>query len=159
MTYLPVGGNRFLFEPPFCRRSPAHRGCDRMYFLALAAGTVLLIVMIMMNRKTHRTGDIGGTPHTPMPQRTAFAKLSKHTVAFISNGKLFYQAPGDELRELQSPHVRTVMERMERSRQLHGWKEGTAFGRSFTGRNLHDTADGVRIQATSAQFAAHDRVL
>jgi hypothetical protein len=130
-----------------------------MYFIALAAGIALLIVMIMMNRQTHRTGDISGSPRTPMPQRAVFAKLSKHTLAFISNGKLFYQAPGDELRELQSPHVRNVMERMERSRQLHGWKEGTAFGRSFTGRNLHAGAGGVGIQATSAQFTAPDRVL
>src|SRR5262249_36220974 len=72
---------------------------------------------------------------------------------------LFYQAPGQELRELQSPHVQAVMDRMARSHQLHGWKEGTAFGRSFTGRNPRSAGDGVGIQATSAQFAAHDRVL
>ena len=83
----------------------------------------------------------------------------KHGLAFISNGKLFYQAPGQELRELQSPHVRTVMDRMERHQQLHGWKEGTAFSRSFTGRDRHMSTDAVGIQATSAQFAAHDRVL
>ena len=127
-----------------------------MYLIAFAAGIITLIVVIMMKRGTHRTGDIRSAP---APQPSVFAKPWRHGLAFISNGKLFYQAPGQELRELQSPHVRTVMDRMERHQQLHGWKEGTAFARSFTGRDRHVSADAVGIQATSAQFPAHDRVL
>jgi hypothetical protein len=80
-------------------------------------------------------------------------------LAFISNGKLFYQAPGQELRELQSPHIRTVMDRMERRQQLHGWKEGTAFSRSFSGGGNQVSPRAVAIQATSAQFSAPGRVL
>ena len=128
-----------------------------MHIIAFAAGVIaLIVVIILMNRGTHRTGDIRSAP---APQPGVFAKPWRHGLAFISNGKLFYQAPGQELRELQSPHVRTVMDRMERHQQLHGWKEGTAFGRSFTGRDRHVSTDAVGIQATSAQFAAHDRVL
>ena len=128
-----------------------------MHIIALAAGIIaLIVVIIIMNRGTHRTGDIRGAP---APQPNVFAKPWRHGLAFISNGKLFYQAPGQELRELQSPHIRTVMDRMERHQQLHGWKEGTAFARSFTGRDRHVSTDAVGIQATSAQFAAHDRVL
>ena len=126
-----------------------------MYIIALAAGIFALIVFIIMNRETHRTGDGRSASE---PQRATFAKPWQHGLAFISNGKLFYQAPGQELRELQSPHVQTVTERIERSRQLHGWKEGTAFARSFTGRDRSGTG-AVGIQATSAEFAAHDRVL
>jgi hypothetical protein len=127
-----------------------------MYIIALAAGIIALIVVIIMNRETHQTGD---GRRAPGPQRAASPKPWQHSLAFISNGKLFYQAPGQELRELQSPHVRAVMERMERSRQLHGWKEGTAFARSFTGRTVRATTDAVGIQATSAQFVSRDRVL
>jgi len=47
---------------------------------------------------------------------------------------------------------------MARHQQLHGWKEGTAFGKSFTGGDRHVSTDAVGIQATSVQFAAHDRV-
>src|SRR5262249_18327223 len=123
----------------------------------IAAGIIaLIVVIIMMNRGTRRTGDIGSAP---APKPGMFAKPWRHGLAFISNGKLFYKAPEQELRELQSPHVRTVMERMERHQQLHAWKEGTAFGRSFTGRDRHGSGDAVGIQATSAQFAEHDRVL
>ena len=128
-----------------------------MHLIALAAGIVaLIVIIIIMNRGTQRTGDIGSAP---APQPNVFAKPWRNGLAFISNGKLFYQAPGQELREVQSPHVRSVMERMERHQQLHGWKEGTAFARSFTGRDRHVSADAVGIQATSAQFVAHDRVL
>src|SRR5215467_2596828 len=127
-----------------------------MYLIAFVAGIIALVVLIVMTRQTHRTGDIGSAP---VPQPGVFAKPWRHGLAFISNGKLFYQAPGQELRELQSPHVRSVMDRMERHQQLHGWKEGTAFARSFTGRNRHVSADAVGIQATPAQFVAHDRVL
>src|SRR5215470_20310759 len=128
-----------------------------MHLIAFAAGIIALIaVIIFMNRGTHQAGDIR---NAPAPQPGVFAKSWRYGLAFISNGKLFYQGPGQELRELQSPHVRTVMDRMQRHQQLHGWKEGTAFSRSFTGRDRGGSADAVGIQATSAQFLAHDRVL
>src|SRR5215470_8577274 len=130
-------------------------GSDRMYAIALIAVIALVVVMVV-NLGPHRTHP--STP-SPAPQRGVFKKPWEHTLAFISGGKLFYQAPGQELRELQSAHVQAVMDRMARSHQLHGWKEGTAFGRSFTGRNPRGGGDGAGIQATSAQFAAHDRVL
>ena len=127
-----------------------------MHIIAVAAAIIaLIVVIIIMSRGTHQTGDARSAPAQP----GVFERPWKHGLAFISNGKLFYQAPGQELRELQSPHVRTVMDRMERHQQLHGWKEGTAFSRSFTGRDRHMSTDAVGIQATSAQFAAHDRVL
>src|SRR5262245_29910564 len=128
-----------------------------MHLIAFAAGIIaLIVVVIVMNRGTRRAGDIHSAP---APQPSMFAKSWQHGLAFISNGKLFYQAPGQELRELQSPHVRTVMDRMQRHQQLHGWKEGTAFARSYTGRDRSVSTDAVGIQATSAQFVAHDRVL
>src|SRR5215475_12117243 len=101
-------------------------GSDRMHVIALIA-IVALIVVIVVNLGSHRTGNVSRSPAMSAPQYGAFKKPWEHTLAFISGGKLFYQAPGQELRELQSPHVQAVMDRMERSRQLHGWKQGTAF--------------------------------
>src|SRR5262245_65167306 len=129
-----------------------------MHIIAIAAGIIALIaILIILSRGEDRTGDVRSAS-APQPD-DHFPEDWRHALAFISNGKLFYQAPGKDLRELQSPHVRSVMERMERHQQLHGWKEGTAFGRSYTGRDRSGSADAVGIQATSAQFAAHDRVL
>ena len=126
-----------------------------MHIIAIAAAIIALIAVMIMSRGPRRTGDARGT----LAQPGMFARPWPHGLAFISNGKLFYQAPGQELRELRSPHVQTVMDRMERHQQLHGWKEGTAFSKSFTGRDHHMSADAVGIQATSAQFAAPGRVL
>src|SRR5262245_30082810 len=128
-----------------------------MHIIGFACGIIALIcIVVMMTRGAQPTGDIHSAP---APQPGMLAKPWRHGLAFISNGKLFYQAPGQELRELQSPHVRSVMDRMERHQQLHGWKEGTAFARSYTGRDRSVSTDAVGIQATSAQFVAHDRVL
>lgn len=127
-----------------------------MHIIVIAAGIALIVLIIMMSRGSPRTGNIHSAPAL-LPDGNA--KRWQGALAFISNGKLFYQAPERELRELQSPHVRGVMERMERHQQLHGWKEGTAFGKSFTGRDRHVSTDAVGIQATSVQFVAHDRVL
>lgn len=127
-----------------------------MPIIALAAGVVALIVVILMTRGTNRTGGVRGAPDL---QPGMLARSWRHGLAFISDGKMFYQTPERELRELQSPHVRTVMERMERRHQLHGWKEGTAFGTSFTGRGRQGAADSAGMQATSVQFVDHDRVL
>jgi hypothetical protein len=93
------------------------------------------------------------------PAGTAQAAPWKHALAFISGGKLFYQVPGQALRELQSPYVQGVMDRMERSRQLHGWKEGTGFAMSFTGQQRGGATQAVQIQATSAQFTGAGSVL
>jgi hypothetical protein len=128
-----------------------------MHLIALAAVIIALIaVLVIMSRGTHPAGDLHSAP---APQPSVLARAWRHGLAFVSNGKLFFKVPGQELRELQSPHVRSVMERMERHQQLHGWKEGTAFGRSFTGRDRHVSTDAVGIQVASAQFVAHDRVL
>jgi hypothetical protein len=134
--------------------SQAEGGIAEMHIIIIA-GLVALIVLLVISRNAQKAGDGRSTPAQSGP----LGKSWRHGLAFISNGKLFYQAPGQELRELQSPHVRTVMDRMERRQELHGWKEGTAFSRSFTGRDRHMSADAVAMQATSAQFAAHDRVL
>lgn len=127
-----------------------------MHIIAIAAIVVAAIAaLIWMSRSAQRAGDA----QNALPQPGEPDKPSHYALAFISNGKLFYQAPGDQVRELQSPHVRNVMERMERHQQLHGWKDDTAFATSFTGRNRQGSAEAVGIQARSAQFIAHDRVM
>ena len=128
-----------------------------MYAVILLAAASLAVV-IVLNMRSRRKATVASPALQPASGGTP-GKSWDHALAFISRGKLFYRAPGQELREIHSPYVQGVMDRMERSRQLHGWKEGTAFAMSFTGRNQAGQTDAVQIQATSAQFAAHDRML
>ena len=127
-----------------------------MHILVVVA-FVLLVIVFLLTRGKNRAED-AETASLPPPSSSASER--QYALAFISNGKLFYQEPGQDLRELQSPHVQSMVDRMERHHQLHGWKEGTAFGTSFAGQNNGQApTDAVRIQATSAQFVEHDRVL
>ena len=72
-----------------------------MHIIAIAAVVIALIILfILMTRGTQRTGDMRSAPAS---NPGTAAKSWQHGLAFISNGKLFYQAPGQELRELQSP--------------------------------------------------------
>jgi hypothetical protein len=67
-----------------------------MHIIAIAAGIIALIVVIILNRGMLRTGDVLSAP---APHSGKFAEEWPHALAFISNGKLFYRAPGQALRE------------------------------------------------------------
>jgi hypothetical protein len=126
-----------------------------MRVILIAAAIFALIAAFVLNRGPRRKGGTAGAEEQP----GAAASSWPHGLAFISSGKLFYHAPGRELREVQSPHVRTMMDRMERQQQLHGWKQGTSFSRSYTGGERYASADGAGIRAASVQFSAPGRVV
>lgn len=93
----------------------------------------------------------------PMPAAAADgARAGDPAVAYISHGKVFCSVGGAPGREIQSSYVQASQDRIERSRELHAWKEGTAFGVSAR-RGKDDCR--IDIQATSAQFLGADRVL
>ena len=112
-----------------------------MYAVFLLAALALIVVIIVNMRSQRKS--IGESPRLQPPPVGTPGKSWDYPLAFISRGKLFYRAPGQELREIHSPYVQGVMDRMERSRQLHGWKEGTAFAMSFTGRGQQAQGDAV----------------
>src|SRR5262245_3103584 len=62
------------------------------------------------------------------PASPAAAGGSDRPFAFIANGLIFYRERGSEVKQLHSAYVQEVQDRQERSRQRHGWKEGTTFG-------------------------------
>lgn len=82
-----------------------------------------------------------------------------HRLAFVARGKLFLGCPGEPLREVHSPHVQSVMDRLERSRQLHGWKEGTAFQVRSSGSPREAAKGELALRAASALFVDKDRLI
>ncbi|MGH8446609.1 MAG: TolB family protein [Solimonas sp.] len=123
--------------------------------LMLVAGVAVALIVMLNRQAGSASGSVGG----PGPSGRTSGRSFDHALGFISGGKLFYRPPGQDLREVQSPYVQTVMDRMERSRQLHGWKEGTAFGASFTGQEHRGASAGLGIQATAAEFVDRERLL
>jgi hypothetical protein len=87
------------------------------------------------------------------------AEPSTKRVAFVANGKLFYADAGEPPREIHSPHVQAAMDRLERSRERHAWKQGTTFSIRAGGDWREGPARELPLQATSVQFAPGGRLI
>lgn len=87
------------------------------------------------------------------------ASFAEQSLVFISRGKMFLKDGNRELRELQSPYIQNVLDRMERSRQRNSWKEGTAFESSFISERSNVPSDQHMLRATSAQFLPNGKIL
>ncbi|MES9990921.1 MAG: hypothetical protein ABW098_03145 [Candidatus Thiodiazotropha sp.] len=85
--------------------------------------------------------------------------FAEQSLAFISRGKLFLKEGEKDLQELQSPYVQGVMDRMERSRHRHGWKDGTAFQSSFVSNRSNLTPEQHALKATAVQFTPEGKLL
>jgi len=76
---------------------------------------------------------------------------SDRNFAFLSNGMLFCRERG-ELKQVHSPYAQEALDRRERSRQRHSWKQGTTF-RIAAGGNVRDfEAVDKPLTVTSAAF-------
>jgi len=120
-----------------------------MHILIILA-LIALVIIIWTNR-----GNFVEPTAIDRPQNDS----DRYPIAFIDRGKLFFRRPGHEVAEIQSPYVQGLVDRMEKSRQLHGWKEGTAFGVSATGALRRGPGANLEIRAVSAQFASPSRVI
>lgn len=81
------------------------------------------------------------------------AASSDRAFAFLSNGLLFTRERGAAAAQVHSAYVQEAMDRRERARERHGWKQGTSFGITAGGgmRGFGDGGDAP-IVATSAVF-------
>ncbi len=88
----------------------------------------------------------------PVVAETARGARSDHGFAFLSNGVLFRREPGGTPQPLQSAYVDEAMERRERARERHSWKQGTSFSIASGGGTRSFEPDEQPIQTTSAAF-------
>lgn len=85
--------------------------------------------------------------------------VNEHNIAFISKGKLFIKNASSPVNEIHSPYIQEMIDRMNRSKQLHGWKENTSLSTSFVGQGGKSPSDQVELQMTSAQFLPDNKLL
>lgn len=84
---------------------------------------------------------------------------SERGFAFLSNGMIFFRERGGELKQVHSPYAQEAMDRRERSRARHSWKEGTAFNvAAGGGRHSFEGADRP-LMATSVAYEANGNLL
>jgi hypothetical protein len=117
--------------------------------LLLLLIAVLLVVYFVLAQRQPRADDEG------LPEDTS--RLPDF--AFIGQGRLYCKTPADAPVEVQSPFSQNVLDRQERSRELHSWKEGTAFNMNFARGGEPMDSEGRLFAVGSAVFLAPDRVL
>jgi len=87
------------------------------------------------------------------------AATSQRGFAFLSNGLLFCRESGGQVKQVHSAYIDEAMERRERVRERHSWKQGTSFDISAGGRMRGGEGADKPIQATSAVFEANGDLL
>ncbi len=86
-------------------------------------------------------------------------ETSQRRIAFIAHGKMFCAEPGQAPREIHSPHVQAAMDRLERSRERHAWKEGTTFSVRAGGEWRDGVGRELPLYACSVRFAPEGRLI
>ncbi len=79
---------------------------------------------------------------------------SKLHIAFIADGKLFTAAPGALPREVASPFVRGLLERVERDRERSAWKDDSLGWNLNAGAMAGVAIDGAADGPNRARFTA-----
>ncbi|MFK7978124.1 MAG: hypothetical protein AB8C02_18470 [Halioglobus sp.] len=118
--------------------------------LLLFAGGIVYLVLTRQTQSPHAASQ----PASDTGGETGWKRM-----AFISKGKLFYRSPQGQLEQIHSPYIQDVIDRTDKRKQLHGWKEDTSLGQSFTGNKQRLDADRLELQVASAQFIGEEKVL
>ena len=117
----------------------------------------VILYLLLRNTKSAGTTDSDRQGTSSSSQITR--SFDGRSIVFISRGKLFHKAGDREPEELQSPFIQGVMDRMERSRKRHGWKEGTAFESSYIGNRSNVPDDKHILRMSAAQFTPDGKLL
>jgi hypothetical protein len=121
----------------------------------------ILLILIIFAYLVYRLNGKDPADDIAVQQPTAPNSLGfgDKRLVFITRGKLFMKSGNGDPQEVQSPYVQEMMDRMERSRKLHSWKEGTAFEPSFVGDQSNQPTEQQALNATAAQFTPNDKLL
>ena len=87
------------------------------------------------------------------------ATRSDRGFAFLSNGMIFFRERGGELKQLHSPYAQEAIDRRERSKARHSWKEGTTFNIAAGGRQRSFESVDKPLIATSAAYESNGSLL
>jgi hypothetical protein len=129
-----------------------------MHIIVILLIAAIAIYFLIKNSSDYRSSNTQGQSELSRSPHS-LNTLTDQTLVFISRGKMFLKWGNKELQELQSPYIQNVMDRMERARQRHSWKEGTAFESSFVGERSNLPSDQHLLKATSAQFLPNGNIL
>ena len=118
-----------------------------MHILLLVAGVVIVYVIY----RTFLSPPSSASVTSPICSECAFA--------FMSNGLIFFRKRGGELQQVHSPYAQEAMDRQERSRSRHSWKEGTSFNIAAGGGHRSFEGTSQPLVATAAAYEPDGNLL
>jgi hypothetical protein len=120
---------------------------------------ILAVVIYLVYRSNTQDAASENPPQQASTPDALPVGFDDKRLAFISRGKLFMKSGSSEPEEVQSPYVQDMMDRLERAKQRHSWKEGTAFESSFVADRSKQPAEQQVLNATAAQFTPDGKLL
>ncbi len=127
-----------------------------MHIILIAIIAALLIYIIVNSQKASPQNNEPSAEPTLAINAPA---NSNHEFVFISKGKLFLKAGSRQIEEIHSPYVQEMIDRMNRKKQMHGWKQNTSLSQSFVGQGGAASNDQVELQVVSAQFCSNNKLI
>lgn len=120
-----------------------------------------LIVVLIFGYLFYRLLQNGGTQQAAATRTSS--EIAKEAaslgVAFVANGKLFHREQGAEPHLLQSSYVQEALDRRERTKQRHSWKQDTSFNIASGGGRRSFQGNEAPIVTTSTVFDRHSNSL
>ena len=123
--------------------------------VVVAVVSVLILLLVSSQKRSQQNHHEIGTPQIASDD----SLNANQKIVFISKGKLFFWRRGNQIEQVHSPYVQEMIDRIERRKQLHGWKENTSLNTSFTGMTDAAANDQVDLQMSSAQFLPNNKLL
>ncbi len=116
-----------------------------VFLIGFALFAALLILFYVVTQPPREGADAA-------PYGRAVAAGASRRVAWLSGGKLFFKAEGGAERQIHSPYIQEVENRMARSNERNAWKKDTSFAVSAAGQMRNFAGDGAAITVSSALF-------
>lgn len=123
-----------------------------MHIILIAIIAILLIYIIVNQQQSTSKTQSNDEP-VALPVVTSQSSNNQQRFIFISKGKLFLKDNANQLEQIHSPYIQEMIDRLNRKKQMHGWKQNTSLGQSFVGQGGSVAADQVELQVVSAQFS------
>jgi len=105
----------------------------------------LLLIAALVAWFFHATRPPSGIADSPGSRPDA--SMAGMSVAYVSGGKLFCKTDNGPAREISSPYIQQVVDRLERSKDRNAWKQGTSFQVAANGgvRDFEGAGAGIRF--------------
>jgi hypothetical protein len=128
-----------------------------VHIILILVGIAAVVFLILQLSKQYNASQ--SVPNSQVHESNPWNSGSTFSLAYLANGKLYYQVPTTGIEQLQSPYVQEMHDKLERHQERHAWKENTSFSVSANGGLRQFQKDEAQILATSMQFVDRDNVL